>query len=92
LGDEDHIESHADIREPQFERIARNAAPIATKTRVQDELCNGEQTPCEIEQNLPDAPTFGGLALVVEKSLRDVLDECDDEFNIPQSVQLQHLR
>ena len=33
-GNEDYIESHADVGEAQFEWVASDSAPITTKARI----------------------------------------------------------
>lgn len=88
LDDEYDIEHDADVRKAQFQWISGNAAPVALKTGINDELDQRQYAPRDVKQDLLDTPAYGGFAVEIDNHLGNVLEKCTDELHIAHGVKL----
>ena len=86
-----NIEQDRYVAQTQFYRIARYPGPIALQTRINHELCNGQNTANKVQQDLIDAPASGRLPLVVCPGLGDIFYHSDDQLDITNCIDLEYL-
>lgn len=87
LSDKEQIKCDRNHTESKFQRIAGNTAEVVLQACIDDQLDHAEDTSQDVEQNLIDGPAVGGLALEVDKSLRDIFDECHSELDVAETVE-----
>ena len=75
LHHEDDIEEDRHISQPKLDRIPEDAGPITLQTRIDDQLGNGQNTACNIQQYLPNAPTDSRLPLIIRPHLWHVFHD-----------------
>lgn len=82
LNKKDHVEQDRYVSKKEFQRVPRDPTPVRLQARVQNQLRNREHSAGEVQDDLSNVPTHGGLPLVVHPRLRDVLDHRDDQFDV----------
>ncbi|CAG9999814.1 unnamed protein product [Clonostachys byssicola] len=86
LPDEDAVVGHARVAEHELDRVARDAAPVVLEVAVDPLLCDAQDPAQHVQEDLPDAPPLCALVAVVGDHLRRVLDERDDDLDVPDGV------
>ena len=86
LGDENQVEENRNVGQSQFQRVARDAAPVALKAGVDDQLKEREDTAGYIEKNLIYAPAGRRLALEVDPYLWNIFDKGRDQLDITDGI------
>lgn len=86
LREEDQVVHHAHVAEQQLDRVARDAAPVALQRAVEDELRDAQRAAREVQQDLPDGPAGRAPVAEVGRHLRRVLDERDQQLDVPDRV------
>lgn len=90
LHHEQHIKQNAHIRQTQLHRIARQAAPIVLQRAVGDQLHQAENPAAKVEKYLPDGPARCRFAAVVGERLRDVFEDCKEDFDVGEGIDLMN--
>ena len=88
LHHENNIEEYRHIPQSELDRIPKNAGPIALQTRVDDQLRNGQNTTCKIQQYLPDAPTDSRFPRIIRPYLRHIFYNRHYQLDKPDSGNL----
>lgn len=91
LRHEDEIEKDTHVSQSELDWISDHAAPVWLKAGVNEELEDGQYPTGEIQEDLSNAPSDRRLALVIHPDLWHVLDDRDNEFDVPESVDLHRL-
>lgn len=82
LHNENEIETDREKRETELDRVADKGRQVAGNGRVQALLNETKGAASEVEQNVGNAPTDGGLAPIVEHCLRNVFGGGDNELDV----------
>ena len=76
LDHEYDVKENRNVSKTKLDRVSQNASKVASaKARVDNKLSEGEDTACDIEQDLMDVPAYGRLLFIVLPDLRDVFDD-----------------
>lgn len=88
LYDKNQIEENGDIGQEEFHGVPRDATPVILEARVNDQLNQRKYGPCQVKEDLADAPPNSRLALVVQICLRYVFEDGDNKFHIGDGIKL----
>ena len=80
------IIDHTGVAEGKLDRVPRDAAPVTLEPAVDGLLADAEHPARQVEQDLPDAPAAGAPVAPVGQQLGRVLDESDDDLDVPGRV------
>lgn len=80
------IIDHARVAQGKLGRVPRDAAPVTLEPAVDGLLADAEHPARQVEQDLPDAPAAGAPVAPVGQQLGRVLDEGDDDLDVPGRV------
>ncbi|GMF22264.1 unnamed protein product [Phytophthora fragariaefolia] len=87
LQDEHHVHDNADEAQRELDWVPRHRRPVVGGRGVQHLLADGQQASGDVQQHVPDGPADRGLALVVERDLREALDQRRHELDVAQQVE-----
>ncbi|GMF18492.1 unnamed protein product [Phytophthora lilii] len=87
LQDEHHIHDNAHKAQRELDGVSRHGRPVVGRRGIQHLLCDGQESSGNVQQHVPDGPPHRGLALVVQRDLREALDQRRHEFHVAQQVQ-----
>ena len=88
LRDEDDIEQQTDVCQAEFDRVARQAAPVCLQRAVNKQLNHAQESAAEVEQLLSDRLSDGRLPLEVGEDLRDIFPDGQNQFDVLDSIDL----
>ena len=87
LEHEEYIESYGEESETELCGVSKQRAPIVIVVGDQKHLEHAQSSSCEVEEDVPDAPTNCTFSSEVHESLWYVLDQGDPQLHVGAVVE-----
>ena len=82
LHHEEYVKGYREESQSELGRVSEQRSPVIIVVRYHEHLEHAESAACEVQQDVPDAPSDGALSAEVHESLGYVFDEGDAELDV----------